>query len=445
MQECRMQKFRIISLFIKIYIYKFTNIKISICIYLFQINNQLTVFCNFNRNTELVINTAFLHFCIALTSFQSSHIITQYFIYRGEFMLKEKHVFAGNNSSKGFWSYFESIIKPEEAKRILILKGGPGVGKSSFMKKFGSRMADMGYSIEYIHCSSDENSLDGVMIPELQIIMVDGTAPHTIDPKLPGAADEIVNLGVFINNKELLKHKNNIIQINKKKSQLYKSAYRYLESAGLISEEINSIYDSFTDEKLFNELCFDSVSKIFGNEHDIKINYYGTSRKMFSEAYTSNGYINYTSSYYEGKKVIAVVGENINYISRLLDFILSEAIKRGLHVDCFYRPLTPDKIQHIFIPDLNAMIISSDNHLSCDYDEIINLHEIMDLDNLKAHISEIENNLHLYDLLINNALDKLADAKKYHELLEVIYVNSMDFEGVNQCFDKYFDSLLNKV
>jgi len=98
-------------------------------------------------------------------------------------MFKEKHVFAGNNSSKGFYSYFDYIIEPNDAKRIYILKGGPGVGKSSFMKKFGSKMASQGYGVEYIHCSSDESSLDGLLIPELKVAFIDGTAPHIVDPQ----------------------------------------------------------------------------------------------------------------------------------------------------------------------------------------------------------------------------------------------------------------------
>lgn len=360
-------------------------------------------------------------------------------------MLKEKHFFAGNNTSGGFYSYFSNIINPENSARIFILKGGPGVGKSSFMKKFGAKMSSLGYSTEYIHCSSDENSLDGVLIPELKISLVDGTAPHTIDPNLPGAADEIVNLGIYLNSKEMTKHKSQIIQINKRKSQLYKSAYRYLEAAGIISDEINSIYDASTDENQFFLLCENIKEKIFADRKPLAIENCGTVRKMFSESYTANGYIKYTDSYCHDTKVLAVIGENINYTSKLLDIISTESIKRGLPVECFYRPLKPDMLQHIFIPGLNLMIMSSDNHLSCKYDEVVDLHEIMNLDKLKTHISEIEKNLQLYDMLIGYAIEKLSEAKKYHELLEVIYVNGMDFTGVDDCFEKYFDSVLNNL
>lgn len=357
--------------------------------------------------------------------------------------MKEKHVFAGGNTSNGFFSYFDNIVNPENANRIFILKGGPGVGKSSLMKKFGKKMMSHGYQAEYIHCSSDEGSLDGVIIPELKIILVDGTAPHALDPKLPGAVDEIINLGMYLNHAELLKHKDNIIQINNKKSQLYKSAYKYLKCAGIISEEINSIYDFFTYWSKFNEVCSETINDIFndiplsGNTQPPK------TRKFFSEAYTANGYVKYTDTLYEGKKIWAVTGENTNCISQLMDLAVKEASLRGFSTDCFYRPLSPEKLQHVVINDLNIIITQVEGYLE-DYERVINLHDIMDLESLKLHITELENNLHLFDMLIDSAVAKLKDAKKYHELLEVMYVNSMDFNEVDECFERTFGYLINE-
>ncbi len=351
-------------------------------------------------------------------------------------MLEGKHVFAGSNSSKGFFSYFEHIIKPENANRIYILKGGPGVGKSSFIKKFGIKISSLGHEVEYIHCSSDENSLDGLVVPDLKIAFVDGTAPHLVDPKLPGAVDEIINLGAYLDNDNLEKHKEQIIQINKNKSELYKSAYRYLGSAGLISEEINAIYDRHIDNDKFDTLCDKILDKLFTKK--VTTNKPGSIRKMFSEAYTSNGYIKYTDYFCSNSKIWAIIGESSNYTSKLLERIVQESVNNGYYTECYYKPLTPEKIQHVIIPELNLLFKSDESTVNCNYDEIINLHEIMDLENMKPHISEIENNLHLFDLLIKNALNKLSETAKYHQLLEVFYVNSMNFSSV----DKYLENIL---
>ena len=55
-----------------------------------------------------------------------------------------KRVFPGGNTPLGFFSYYDYII-PTDAERIFVIKGGPGVGKSTFMKKIGEAMLDSGY------------------------------------------------------------------------------------------------------------------------------------------------------------------------------------------------------------------------------------------------------------------------------------------------------------
>ncbi|MBO8127474.1 MAG: hypothetical protein H0Z38_09620, partial [Firmicutes bacterium] len=105
-----------------------------------------------------------------------------------------KRVFPGGNTSKGFYSFYDYIIE-EDAEHIYIIKGGPGVGKSTFMRTIAQELLDSGYKVEYHHCSSDTDSLDGVVFPELRVAFIDGTAPHIVDPRNPGGVDEILHLG----------------------------------------------------------------------------------------------------------------------------------------------------------------------------------------------------------------------------------------------------------
>ena len=346
--------------------------------------------------------------------------------------MKEKHIFAGNNTSEGFFSYFEYLIKPEEAEHIYILKGGPGVGKNQFMTKFADKIKKI-YSVEYIHCSSDNVSLDGILIPELKILFVDGTAPHTIDPVIPGAVDEIINLGAFLDVQKLNKYKAAIIETNKAKTNKYKSAYRYLKAAGIIHDEISSIYDSNVDPAKFDEMCEKAVRKLFADSYGKrKVNI----RKLFTESFTANGYISHTELFFEDNKVWAVTGSDTNYSSVFLDRILKEAVKNGYKAECYYRPLSPKKLQHIYLPERKLIIVTAETHMSEKYDEVFDIHSIMDSDSIKTQVSEIEKNLHLYDLLIKNALDKLSDTKKLHDLLEIFYANCMDFDGINECIEK---------
>ena len=50
--------------------------------------------------------------------------------------------FLGANSKDGFASLMDQLISPADARAIYILKGGPGCGKSSLMKKVGQAAQD---------------------------------------------------------------------------------------------------------------------------------------------------------------------------------------------------------------------------------------------------------------------------------------------------------------
>lgn len=54
-------------------------------------------------------------------------------------MGKSRHFFPGGNTCYGFYSFYQYLVKPT-VKRKYILKGGPGVGKSNFMKKSASTL-----------------------------------------------------------------------------------------------------------------------------------------------------------------------------------------------------------------------------------------------------------------------------------------------------------------
>ncbi|MCC5909988.1 MAG: ATPase [Clostridiaceae bacterium] len=95
-----------------------------------------------------------------------------------EYKGKIKRLLPGGNTSLGFYSYFDHIMDLKEVSKVYILKGGPGTGKSSMMKKIGDVMVEKGYDIELHHCSADPDSVDVLVVPELKVVMLDGTAPH---------------------------------------------------------------------------------------------------------------------------------------------------------------------------------------------------------------------------------------------------------------------------
>ena len=85
--------------------------------------------------------------------------------------------FLGATTPAGFKGYFEPLRR-EPGMQMLLIKSGPGCGKSTLMKRVAAAAEERGFQVEYIRCSGDPDSLDAILLPEKKTAIVDGTAPH---------------------------------------------------------------------------------------------------------------------------------------------------------------------------------------------------------------------------------------------------------------------------
>ena len=145
--------------------------------------------------------------------------------------------YLGANSPTGFYSLYSELLPPETASVIYILKGGPGCGKSTLMRQVAQQAAQAGETVEYILCSADPDSLDAVVLPRLGAALVDGTAPHVVEPKYPGAVEQYVNLGDCYDRAGLRAIRGEILTCMDGYKEHYQRAYRCLGAAERLREE----------------------------------------------------------------------------------------------------------------------------------------------------------------------------------------------------------------
>lgn len=343
-----------------------------------------------------------------------------------------KHLFPGNNTSQGFVNYFDGIIPPwEENKRIYVLKGGPGVGKNTCMHKFAQKAEEDGYDIEYFHCASDCDSLDAVRIPKLGMLMLDGTAPHVIDPVLPGAVDNIVNLGVYLNEKGLAKKRGDLEQYSAENSACYKKAFSYLKAAGSLAENTDFLYSSALDTSILRGM----VKNAIGDVKTSKGNY--AERKLFASAISPQGYTNYLDTAYNDEKVLRLKGPSAA-ATEFIRFVMQLCNYEGFKCEVFYSPLLPDKPEHLFIRDLGLCI-------TVDTDKIPEKGKTLDLNDAisKKRLDKdaIKFNEQETAKFIDAAIHCLSQAKAVHDKIEAVYKKNMDFDQSTVFLDKFLQDL----
>lgn len=339
---------------------------------------------------------------------------------------KIRKMFPGGNTSNGFYSFFDYII-PADVNRIFCLKGGPGVGKSSFMKKIANEFVNMDYDVELHYCSSDPNSLDGIVIKGLNIVMIDATAPHTVDPKLPGAVDEILNFGEFWDRDKIEKNREKIKNCHSDISECFQRAFKFLKSAEPIYMDVES--------KVSKCMNFMQVSKItceFMDELFKDIEFSGKNsyvRHLFGSAITPTGYLDYSDSLFKGVKNIYYLSGDIGSgKTQFLKSICNRAEQKGLDVELYHFPLIVDKLQAVYIPKLDVAITTSPKFQE---KQIIDLNHWVNEEKLNKYLSDIKFDKDLIDYLITNAIANLKRAKANHDIIENYYIPAMDFDKVD--------------
>lgn len=343
-----------------------------------------------------------------------------------------KKMFPGAVTSQGFYSYYQYMID-QNANHIFVIKGGPGVGKSSFMKKIGQSMLERGYDLEYHCCSSDNGSIDGIVIPKLKIALLDGTAPHVVDPKNPGAVDEIINLGDYWNEDMLKQSREEIKLCNVKVSDYFQRAYFALKEAKIAIDEWKYYTSAYQNWSQINQMTLKVEREIF----KVIPKNGGSERHLFAWGHTPQGKTEYIDTLIKDTETLYnLIGQPGTGKSTFLSKMAERARFFGLNVEYYHNTLDPQKLDLIIIPDLRiALVINSEPYAYTpnydgithiiDFDVSVNSEKIMIDCGEEIVDCQVRVNQH-----IARALGHSKKAKATHDLLETYYVPAMDFLGI---------------
>lgn len=342
----------------------------------------------------------------------------------------KKTYFLGANTPKGFVSLFGELYNPSENWRVYILKGGPGTGKSGFMRKIASAVEEAGYEAEYIICSSDPDSLDGVIFPQLKACIADGTPPHVLEPRYPGAVEEIVNLGQFWNSEKLAESADSIRAADCQVKNCHQRCVGFLNAASSLQNDSARIVSECTD---FDKIAV-YASRFATREFGVSRGKIGKETKRFLSAVTPKGvFMNYDTIKSQCSRVIAVYDEYGAASAQLLKLLRGYALGIGLDTTVCCCPTNPDKIEHLIIPEKELCIFTSNSYHPAppEADRKIHTRRFSDSEELRAHRHRLHFNSRASAELIDEAVVMLKSAKDNHDDLERLYISAMDFDKVN--------------
>lgn len=337
--------------------------------------------------------------------------------------------FLGANSARGFYSLYDDFAaRPGDV--LHIIKAGPGTGKSTFMRKIGQAARERGYDVEYIICSGDPDSLDGVYIPALGVGFADGTAPHVLDPEFFAATGDYVNLGRFCDVDRVRRHSAAIQDVTRRYKAQYTAAYAYLAAAGEVDAVRGGAFQTQEHLAAVTRRADSAVRREFGAGRRKTP---GRVTRRFLSAVSCKGLMRLDGTLAALCPRVFCLENRCGLAHAYLQRVLEGAVAAGADAVACPSPLRPDVLEAVLFPDRGVAFLACGGKDAPQSAEVkwVHLDAIPDRSLLRAQRRAMLDSEKLKSFLLEKACGHLAAAKAFHDELETYYKPYLDLQGLN--------------
>lgn len=353
--------------------------------------------------------------------------------------MPEIRYFLGGNTPLGFHSLYHQLSDPSRFQAVYIIKGGPGSGKSTLMRRVGRHAQAAGLETEQVLCSGDPASLDALILPQLGAALVDGTAPHVVEPKCPGVVERYIDLSGFYDRSGLQPLKEQIMSATAEYQGHYKRVYRCLGAAGELRRDMNEL---LADESVQHKLA-KRAAGIIGRELK-KPGGSGQESQRFLSAVTHQGFVTLWETVEAQADRVYELADSYGLAHDLLSPILTAALAAGHRAIVCPDPMAPDRLAHLIFPDLSLAFVTSTAEAPWPHRAYrrLRLDAMADGEACRTNRPRLRFTKRVAAALMEEGVAGLTQAKQAHDRLEQLYNPYVDFDGVAALADQVADQVL---
>ena len=355
-----------------------------------------------------------------------------------------RNFFLGSNTPLSYISYFSQIGNHEEGWNRYLIKGGPGTGKSSLMKAVIREFANISKDMEVIYCASDPDTVDGVIMNDIKVAIIDATMPHVLEPIFPGVVDNTISICDCWDTNVLSELRDEIIKSSNENTWYQKQAKNYLASAYELIKSNHEILKKHLD----NEKLQEYIDKIITKEFKIlkkenKLNS-AKEQKRFLSCISIEGTTFFEDTIKDIAEKIYVIKDEYGVVSStILSQLRRELLNLNLEIiTCYCMMSDGQKIDHIMVPNLKLAFVTSNNYhkITGKCYKTINFNKF--LHKIEDHLEEqMRFNKLMSCKIIDKVIDSIKHAKEIHDELESLYKKAMNFQLV----DKKTSEIITKI
>ena len=344
----------------------------------------------------------------------------------------------GANTPGGFFSCFGELQDPAREKKLYLIHGGPGTGKSTWMKQTAEQIRKAGLTCELIRCSADPSSLDAVRAGDGLFSVADATAPHAMEPRYPGAFEEVIDFSPLLNSDILVKDRERIIALTDQNRELHRKTDGILSAASALKNDSLAIGTRSLQTEKIKKYADRRV-------HVPKNSVCGTVHRRFLTA-VSGRKIAFLTDFLEQCQTLTVIDDPIGSAAAfLLQRLCGRYISAGYDVYACFCTLSPaSRIEHLIVPALSVGYTTSNFIHPFNRPvphQTIHARRFYDEELLQDFRGRLGFNSRMIDALVRQAAENETAALSGHNELEKLYGAAMDYDRQRQMMNRFLAEL----
>lgn len=349
--------------------------------------------------------------------------------------------FFGANTPSGFVGFHETdLYDPRDGWAAFLIKSGAGTGKATFMRRVLRELTACGLDAETIYCSSDPDSLDAVVFPQIKLCVMDATAPHILEPYAYGECEQLVPFGCCLQADQTLSQADAWYEAADACSAAHARSCRFLAAANSLLENNRLLAGTALNEGKVNAM----VTRLVGRECQGGGSAHETRR--FLSAVTPQGYVFFSNSAAALCPKLYVLEDEYGAVSaRFMRVLRAQLLETGVDIVTCFSPLSQDAPSHILIPSLGVGFLTSNSRENVDFPVFRRIHAARFLDNdlLRAKKQQLRFNRRAASEMLGEAIQSAADAKAHHDRMEALHIAAMDWEKWQAIADEAMNTILS--
>ncbi|PCN43489.1 hypothetical protein B9C88_15020 [Brevibacillus laterosporus] len=352
-----------------------------------------------------------------------------------------RHIFAAVYTSKGYYSFYDSIL--QDINYLYLIDGPIGTGKSTVLASIQQRLAEQGDTIQVVHSPWEQKDIDALLLPTQRIAILDGNIYEKAVADKSRFKRTVIDIKEACDVTRLTQSEYQNREYEEQMEAELEEAYASYRDALFVHDDWERIYISNLDFEKANKAAEEVCQTIFG---DVFLQKESRVQECYFGAATPNGNVDYIMSLTEEVVRYFIKGRPGSGKSTLLKKVVQEAKQRGFDMEIYHCALDPNSLDMVIVPEANVAIFDSTaphEYLpSRSSDRVIDMYEraITPFTDQK-YAFQLRTILKKYNQTIKRAKEHLIQAKWFRDQIVNQNEQAVYFEKLDVITDRLLKQL----